>query len=114
MWTAPACEGVKLRSGDLVGCGHMSGPFARRLWPLALMEFADRVPIKNARSRSALNYPGLPDPRLGRFAIASSSPSQPCGTGDLSGRLPDNLLGSVGFSARHDRPDDTGGPVRKS
>jgi hypothetical protein len=42
MWIAPACEGVKFCSGDLVGCGHMSGPFARRIWPLALMEFADR------------------------------------------------------------------------
>jgi len=27
----------------------MSGPSTRRLWPLALMEFADRVPIKNTR-----------------------------------------------------------------
>jgi len=27
----------------------MSGPFARRIWPLALMEFADRVPINSAR-----------------------------------------------------------------
>jgi len=49
MWTAPACEGVKFRFGDLVGCGHMSGPFVRLLWPLALMEFADRVPIKITR-----------------------------------------------------------------
>jgi hypothetical protein len=76
MWTAPACKGVEEGFGDLVGCGLMSGPFARRMWPLALTEFADRVPIKNARSRSALNYPGLPDPRLDRFAITSSSPSQ--------------------------------------
>jgi hypothetical protein len=49
----------------------MSGPFVRRIWPLALMEFADWVPIKNARSRSALIYPGLPDSRLDRFAITS-------------------------------------------
>jgi len=27
----------------------MSGPFVRLLWPLALMEFADRVPIKITR-----------------------------------------------------------------
>jgi hypothetical protein len=27
-----------------------------------LMEFADRVPIDNARSRCALNYPGLDNP----------------------------------------------------
>jgi hypothetical protein len=50
MWTAPACKGSEYVFGELVGCGHMSGPFARRIWPLALMEFADRVPIKNARS----------------------------------------------------------------
>jgi hypothetical protein len=49
MWMAPACEGVKFCSGDLVGCGHMSGPFARRIWPLALMKFAERVPIKTTR-----------------------------------------------------------------
>lgn len=49
MWTAPACKGFEYGFGDLVGCGHMSGPFARREWPLALMEFADRVPIKTAR-----------------------------------------------------------------
>jgi hypothetical protein len=45
----PACKGLEDRFGDLVGCGHMSGPFERRIWPLALMEFADRVPIKIAR-----------------------------------------------------------------
>ena len=49
MWMAPACEGVKFCSGDLVGCGHMSGPFTRRIWPLALMKFAERVPIKTTR-----------------------------------------------------------------
>jgi hypothetical protein len=49
MWTAPACKGFEYRLGDLVGCSHMSGPLVRRIWPLALMEFADRVPIKTAR-----------------------------------------------------------------
>ena len=49
MWTAPACKGFLSRLGDLVGCGHMSGPCVRRRWPLALMEFADWVPIKSAR-----------------------------------------------------------------
>ncbi len=49
MWMAPACERVKFCSGDLVGCGHMSGPFARRIWPLALTKFAERVPIKTTR-----------------------------------------------------------------
>ncbi len=34
MRMAPACERVKFCSGDLVGRGHMSGPFARRIWPL--------------------------------------------------------------------------------
>ena len=31
----------------LVGCGHVSGLFVRRVRPLALMLCADRVPIKN-------------------------------------------------------------------
>ena len=30
MWTAPACKGFCVCFGDLVGCGHMSGPFVRR------------------------------------------------------------------------------------
>jgi hypothetical protein len=95
--------------GDLVGCGQAL--FARRMWPLALMEFADRVPIRNARSRCALNYPGLPDPRLDRFVITSSSPSQSCGTGGLFSRLPGDLLGLIDFSALHDGPDNARGPV---
>jgi hypothetical protein len=49
MWTAAACKGFEDCFGDLVGCSHMSGPFVRRIQPLALMEFADRVPIKIAR-----------------------------------------------------------------
>jgi hypothetical protein len=53
MWTAPACKGFEDGFGDLAGCGHMSGPLVRRIWPLALMEFADRVPIKIARQRDA-------------------------------------------------------------
>jgi hypothetical protein len=53
MWTAPACEGVDFGFGELVGCGHMSGPFARRMWPLALMEFADRV-LSRMRAPDAL------------------------------------------------------------
>jgi hypothetical protein len=32
-------------SAALVGCGHVSGLLMRRLWPLALMLCADRVPI---------------------------------------------------------------------
>jgi len=27
----------------------MSGPFVRRIWPLALMKFAERVPIITSR-----------------------------------------------------------------
>ena len=49
MWTAPACKGFEDRFGDLVGCSHMSGPFVRRIWPLALMRFGEWVPIKTAR-----------------------------------------------------------------
>jgi hypothetical protein len=29
----------------LVGCGHVSGLLMRRMWPLALMLCADRIPI---------------------------------------------------------------------
>jgi hypothetical protein len=32
-------------SAALVGCGHVSGLLMRRMWPLALMLCADRVPI---------------------------------------------------------------------
>ena len=46
---APAGKGYENRVGGLVGCSHMSGPLVRRIWPLALMEFADRVPIEIAR-----------------------------------------------------------------
>jgi hypothetical protein len=53
MWTPPACKGFEDRFGDLVGCCHMSGPLVRRIRPLALMEFADRVPINIARQRDA-------------------------------------------------------------
>ena len=42
-----------VRFGSMCGrrlgknCGHVSGPFVRRVRPLALMLCADRVPIKN-------------------------------------------------------------------
>jgi hypothetical protein len=32
----------------LVGCGHVSGLLMRHGWPLALMLFADQVPIEMA------------------------------------------------------------------
>jgi hypothetical protein len=35
-------------SAALVGCGHVSGLFVRRGWPLALMLCADRIPIETA------------------------------------------------------------------
>ncbi len=43
---APALQGVILAKFDLPGCGHLSGLFARRLWPLALMVSADQVPLR--------------------------------------------------------------------
>jgi hypothetical protein len=33
-------------SNDLVGCGHMSGLFARSIFPLALMLSDDRDPYQ--------------------------------------------------------------------
>ena len=38
-------------SAALVGCGHVSGLLMRRVWPLALMLCADRVPNKLAHFR---------------------------------------------------------------
>jgi hypothetical protein len=35
----------------LVGCGHVSGLFVRRAWPLALMLCADQVPIVSKHSK---------------------------------------------------------------
>jgi len=35
----------------LVGCGHVSGLLMRRVWPLALMLCADRVPNNRAHFR---------------------------------------------------------------
>ena len=35
----------------LVGCGHVSGLFVRRGWPLALMLCADQVPIQLTHSK---------------------------------------------------------------
>ena len=39
-----------LRCCRLVGCGHVSGLFVRRGWPLALMLSADQVPILRTHS----------------------------------------------------------------
>jgi hypothetical protein len=46
VWTAPWQE-LSDVSAALVGCGHVSGLLMRRVWPLALMLCADRVPIEN-------------------------------------------------------------------
>src|SRR5262249_59341951 len=46
VWTAPWQELSDVATA-LVGCGHVSGLFVRRIWPLALMLCADRVPIES-------------------------------------------------------------------
>ena len=38
-------------SAALVGCGHVSGLLMRRVWPLALMLCADRIPNNRAHFR---------------------------------------------------------------
>jgi hypothetical protein len=47
VWTAPWQE-LSDVAAALVGCGHVSGLLMRRGWPLALMLFADQVPIEMA------------------------------------------------------------------
>ena len=48
---SPAREGFEWGSDELAGCAYvMFSHFVQRIWPLALMELADRVPIKNSRS----------------------------------------------------------------
>jgi hypothetical protein len=49
VWTAPWQE-LSDVAAALVGCGHVSGLFVRRAWPLAIMLFADRVPIVSTHS----------------------------------------------------------------
>ena len=76
VWTAPWQE-LSDASAALVGCGHVSGLLMRRVWPLALMLCADRVPNKNAHFRGrALTRAGSPDPRNDRICITSSCPRQ--------------------------------------
>jgi len=45
-----------------VGCGHVSGLSTRRTWPLALMKYADRLPITGTRFGGAGHNSGLSDP----------------------------------------------------
>src|SRR5712672_1962670 len=76
VWTAPWQELSDVFAA-LVGCGHVSGLLMRRVWPLALMLCADRVPNKNAHFRSrALTQAGSPDPRNDRICYTSSCPRQ--------------------------------------
>ena len=76
VWTA-AWQELSDASAALVGCGHVSGLLMRRVWPLALMLCADRVPNKNAHFRArALTQAGSPDPRNDRICITSSCPRQ--------------------------------------
>jgi hypothetical protein len=44
VWTAPLAQEGKIGDAASVGCGHVSGPLTRRLWPLALMKSADWGP----------------------------------------------------------------------
>src|SRR5262249_16010315 len=46
VWTAPWQE-LSDVAAALVGCGHVSGLFVRRIWPLRLLLCADRVPIES-------------------------------------------------------------------
>jgi len=41
MWTPPVGKSFYERLCKTVGCSHMSGLYARLLWPLALMISAD-------------------------------------------------------------------------
>jgi hypothetical protein len=76
VWTAPWQE-LSGACAALVGCGHVSGLLMRRVWPLALMLCADRIPNKSAHFRSrALTHAGSADPRNDRICITSSCPRQ--------------------------------------
>src|SRR5262245_44067168 len=54
VWTAPWQE-LSDVAAALVGCGHVSGLFVRRIWPLALMLCADRVPIESTHFKACEN-----------------------------------------------------------
>jgi hypothetical protein len=51
VWTAPPWQELSDVFAALVGCGHVSGLFARHGWPLALMLCADQVPIESTHSK---------------------------------------------------------------
>src|SRR5258705_4486874 len=95
VWTAPWQE-LSDASAALVGCGHVSGLLMRRVWPLALMLCADRVPNKNAHFGSrALTQAGSPDPRNDRICITSSCPRQSLKLVYAAGSNPGSLNGSA-------------------
>src|SRR5262249_21804118 len=75
VWTAPWQE-LSDVAAALVGCGHVSGLFVRRIWPLALMLCADRVPIESTHFKVRLPKRALPSPgttvsALRRHALAN-------------------------------------------
>ena len=76
VWTAPwqeLSDVLQYWSGAVTCPACLCG----RIWPLALMLCADRVPNKNAHSRRrALTQAGSPDPRNNRICITSSCPRQ--------------------------------------
>ena len=105
VWTAPWQELFDVAAA-LVGCGHVSGLFVRRVWPLALMLCADRVPIVSTHFKSAMTQTGSPDPRNDRVCITSSCPRQLvlpiCLLASLT--LPAAVRLLVSLAAHHDGP----------
>src|SRR5271167_2724889 len=76
VWTAPWQE---LSDVLQYWSGAVTCPacFCGRIWPLALMLCADRVPNKTTHfGRGALTQAGSPDPRNDRICITSSCPRQ--------------------------------------
>src|SRR5262249_50953415 len=63
VWTAPWQE-LSDAAAALVGCGHVSGLFVRRLKPLAIMRCAGSGPNRKHAFKDALTQTGSPDPRI--------------------------------------------------
>jgi hypothetical protein len=55
------CKSIFCQHWRSVGCGHVSGLLMRHM-PLALMKFADRVPIKSAALEARRPWAGCSDP----------------------------------------------------
>ena len=77
MWTPP-WQGPFRHVSKSVGCSHMSGLCVRPIWPLALMNSADRIPNHAIALYLALVSTGFSDPRPDRFASIVVCPSQLC------------------------------------